>query len=113
MGVVWATGTASRRFPLTKITNSHRLPVHDKPMIVTGGRNGQTGFDEVRPLKCRDRRELDITGAKTAYIIKNAYIKEGSMSFSYLDGWWTDAGTLESLLRARSFVAGKAERVGE
>src|SRR2546430_6716397 len=32
-GVVWAGGTGSRLFPLTKITNKHLLPIHDKPMI--------------------------------------------------------------------------------
>jgi len=28
------------------------------------------------------------------------------MSFSHLEGWWTDAGTFESLLRAANLVAG-------
>jgi glucose-1-phosphate thymidylyltransferase len=34
------------------------------------------------------------------------------MTFSYLDGWWTDAGTFESLLRASNLVAGTAARDG-
>jgi glucose-1-phosphate thymidylyltransferase len=37
--------------------------------------------------------------------VNNAYIREGTMTFSILDGWWTDAGTFESLLRAANLVA--------
>jgi glucose-1-phosphate thymidylyltransferase len=37
--------------------------------------------------------------------VNNAYIREGSMTFSFLDGWWTDAGTFDSLLRAANLVA--------
>jgi glucose-1-phosphate thymidylyltransferase len=37
--------------------------------------------------------------------VNNAYIGEGTMTFSFLDGWWTDAGTFESLLRAANLVA--------
>ena len=39
-----------------------------------------------------------------------SYIADGSMTFSYLDGWWTDAGTFESLLRANNLVAETAEK---
>jgi glucose-1-phosphate thymidylyltransferase len=31
------------------------------------------------------------------------------MSYSFLDGWWTDAGTFESLLRAANLVAGDSQ----
>jgi glucose-1-phosphate thymidylyltransferase len=37
--------------------------------------------------------------------VNNAYIREGNMTFSFLEGWWTDAGTYESLLRAANLVA--------
>jgi glucose-1-phosphate thymidylyltransferase len=49
------------------------------------------------------RNELEITD------VNNAYIQEGSMSYSFLDGWWTDAGTFESLLRAANLVAGESQ----
>jgi glucose-1-phosphate thymidylyltransferase len=42
--------------------------------------------------------------------VNNAYIDEGTMSFSFLDGWWTDAGTFDSLLRAANLVAQMAAR---
>ena len=45
------------------------------------------------------RGELEITD------VNNAYIREETMTFSFLDGWWTDAGTFESLLRAGNLVA--------
>jgi len=45
------------------------------------------------------RGELEITD------VNNAYIQDGDMTFSYLQGWWTDAGTFESLLRATNLVA--------
>ena len=50
-------------------------------------------------LKPSARGELEITD------VNNAYIREGSMTYSHLDGWWTDAGTFESLMRAANLVA--------
>jgi glucose-1-phosphate thymidylyltransferase len=43
--------------------------------------------------------------------VNNAYIREGTMTFSHLQGWWTDAGTFESLLRAANLVAQSATKV--
>jgi glucose-1-phosphate thymidylyltransferase len=37
--------------------------------------------------------------------VNNAYIERGEMTWDELDGWWTDAGTFESLLRASNLVA--------
>jgi glucose-1-phosphate thymidylyltransferase len=56
-------------------------------------------FDKIRTLVPSGRGELEITD------VNNAYIREGTMTFSYLEGWWTDAGTFESLLRAANLVA--------
>jgi len=58
-----------------------------------------TVFDIIRPLKPSERGELEITD------VNNEYIARGQMTWEILDGWWTDAGTFESLLRASQMVA--------
>jgi glucose-1-phosphate thymidylyltransferase len=56
-------------------------------------------FDIIRTLKPSGRGELEITD------VNNAYIKREAMTWEELEGWWTDAGTFESLLRASNLVA--------
>ena len=58
-----------------------------------------TVFEIIKTLKPSGRGELEITD------VNNAYIKRGTMTFEILEGWWTDAGTFESLLRASNMVA--------
>jgi len=66
-----------------------------------------TVFDKVRQLVPSKRGELEITD------VNNAYIREGTMTFAHLDGWWTDAGTFDSLLRASNLVAKTNPRAAE
>ncbi|MHC4919281.1 MAG: sugar phosphate nucleotidyltransferase, partial [Planctomycetota bacterium] len=56
-------------------------------------------FDYIRGLKPSDRGELEITD------VNNAYINAGEMTADVLQGWWTDAGTFDSLRRASNMVA--------
>jgi len=56
-------------------------------------------FDIIKTLKPSNRGELEITD------VNNAYIKRGDMTWDILDGWWTDAGTFSSLLKASHLVA--------
>ena len=56
-------------------------------------------YDIIRSLKPSGRGELEITD------VNNAYIARNQMTWEELDGWWTDAGTFESLLRASNLVA--------
>lgn len=56
-------------------------------------------FDIVRTLKPSGRGELEITD------VNNAYIERGELTWSGLDGWWTDAGTIDSLYQANQLVA--------
>jgi glucose-1-phosphate thymidylyltransferase len=56
-------------------------------------------FDIIKTLEPSARDELEITD------VNNTYIRWGEMSYGILDGWWTDAGTFESLLRANQLVA--------
>jgi glucose-1-phosphate thymidylyltransferase len=56
-------------------------------------------FEIIDGLEPSARGELEITD------VNNAYIKKGKMISSKLEGWWTDAGTFESLHRASNLVA--------
>lgn len=56
-------------------------------------------FEIIRTLKPSGRGELEITD------VNNAYISRGEMTWDELEGWWTDAGTFESLLHASNLVA--------
>jgi glucose-1-phosphate thymidylyltransferase len=58
-----------------------------------------TVFDIIKTLRPSGRGELEITD------VNNRYIKEGLMTWDLLEGWWTDAGTFESLLRANLLVS--------
>jgi glucose-1-phosphate thymidylyltransferase len=56
-------------------------------------------YDIIRTLKPSGRGELEITD------VNNAYIARDAMTWEEIEGWWTDAGTFESLLRASNLVA--------
>ena len=56
-------------------------------------------YDIIRTLRPSGRGELEITD------VNNAYIERSAMTWDVLDGWWTDAGTFESLLLASNLVA--------
>ena len=55
-------------------------------------------FDYIHTLKPSGRGELEITD------VNNHYIREGRMQYSVMKGWWTDAGTFESLRRANELM---------
>jgi len=56
-------------------------------------------FDFIRTLEPSARGELEITD------VNNRYIEEGELRYDVLEGWWSDAGTFESLFRAGELVA--------
>lgn len=58
-----------------------------------------TVFEVIKTLVPSGRGELEITD------VNNHYIDRGEMTWGELDGWWTDAGTFESLRRASNMVA--------
>jgi len=97
----------AERFGVAELEGDRIINIEEKPRkpksryAVTGiYMYDSTVYDKVRQLVPSNRGELEITD------VNNAYIREGSMTFSFLDGWWTDAGTFESLLRAANLVAG-------
>ena len=61
-------------------------------------------FDFIDGLEPSERGELEITD------VNNMYIKDGLMEYSKLEGWWTDAGTFDSLLKANNLVAGTDDK---
>ena len=59
----------------------------------------QDVFEVIRTLKPSGRGELEITD------VNNAYIARGDLTFDVLPGWWTDAGTFESLKHANELAS--------
>ena len=59
----------------------------------------KTVFEIIKTLKPSGRGELEITD------VNNHYIAQGKMTWDILEGWWTDAGTFESLLHANKLVS--------
>jgi glucose-1-phosphate thymidylyltransferase len=55
-------------------------------------------FEICRTLKPSNRGELEITD------VNNEYIRRGTLTYEILHGWWTDAGTFESLYRSATLV---------
>lgn len=96
----------AERFGVAEIRNNRIVGIEEKPQrpksnyAVTGiYMYDETVFEKVRTLVPSRRGELEITD------VNNAYIREGTMTHSHLEGWWTDAGTFDSLLRATNLVA--------
>lgn len=86
-----------------KITGIEEKPKRpSSPYAVTGFYmyDGRV-FDIVRTLKPSRRNELEITD------VNNDYLRRGQLEYDFLKGYWTDAGTFESLFRASTLIARK------
>lgn len=95
-GVARFEGTGSAR-RIAEIIEKPQSPPSE--MAVTGIYFYDAGvFDICRTLKPSGRGELEITD------VNNHYLRRGDLTWSELDGWWTDAGTHESLFRAARLV---------
>ena len=95
----------AERFGVAEVSGSRIVGIEEKPpqpksnYAVTGiYMYDATVFDKIKTLVPSGRGELEITD------VNNAYIREGTMTYSKLEGWWTDAGTFDSLLRAANLV---------
>jgi glucose-1-phosphate thymidylyltransferase len=96
----------AERFGVAEFAGDRIVGIEEKParpksnFAVTGiYMYDASVFDKIHTCKPSRRNELEITD------VNNAYIQEGTMTYSFLDGWWTDAGTFDSLLRATNLVA--------
>lgn len=100
-----------QRFGVPEIRGDSIIRIDEKP-AVPASKYAVTGiymydsdvFKIIRTLKPSGRGELEITD------VNNAYLEKGSMRYDILDGWWTDAGTFESLIRASNLVYQSAVR---
>ncbi len=100
-----------QRFGVPEICGDRIIRIDEKPKQ-PASKYAVTGiymydsevFEIISTLKPSSRGELEITD------VNNAYINKGKMQYDILDGWWTDAGTFESLLHASNLVSQKANR---
>ncbi len=100
-----------QRFGVPELQGDQVVKIQEKPCIcpskfaVTGVyMYDRKVFDIIRTLQPSKRGELEITD------VNNQYIRWKEMSYDVLDGWWTDAGTIESLLGASNLVAQRCKQ---
>ncbi len=94
-----------QRFGVAEVKGDKVISIVEKPknpksdLAVTGiyFYDGEV-FDIIRTLKPSGRGELEITD------VNNEYIRRGIMGWSRMDGWWSDAGTFESLSHVQKLV---------
>jgi len=100
-----------QRFGVAEIKGESIVGIEEKPkspksgLAVTGiYMYDQKVFEIVRKLKPSKRGELEITD------VNNEYIRTGEMKFDTFSGWWTDAGTFETLELATLLYEGRAKK---
>ena len=96
----------AERFGVAEIRGDRVIGIEEKPRtpksnyaVIGVYLFDGTVFQKIHRLKPSGRGELEITD------VNNFYVAEGTLTYEILDGWWTDAGTFESLLRANNLVA--------
>ncbi len=101
----------AQRFGVAELDGDRVIGIEEKPDVpksdyaVTGLYIYNKGvFEIIKTLKPSGRGELEITD------VNNEYIRQGAMGYSVLDGYWSDAGTFESLLRAGMIVKKHREK---
>jgi glucose-1-phosphate thymidylyltransferase len=95
----------AQRFGVAEFNTDRVISIEEKPKVprsnfaVTGLYLYDSGvFSIIKKLKPSGRGELEITD------VNNAYIKKGMMQYALLKGYWSDAGTFNSLMRASILV---------
>jgi len=110
--------TDAQRFGVAEVRGDRVVGIEEKPKhpksnyaVIGIYLYDQTVFRKIRRLKPSGRGELEITD------VNNFYLEESKLTYEVLEGWWTDAGTFESLLRANTLVAetgaNKLSRAGQ
>jgi glucose-1-phosphate thymidylyltransferase len=103
-----------QRFGVPIISGDRILKIEEKPKVPQSGyavtglyMYDHTVFEIIKTLKPSGRGELEITD------VNNAYIERDDMTYAVVDGWWSDAGTFDSLLRTNILVASQFEGSSE
>ena len=93
------------RFGVVRFENDKITEIIEKPtdppsnLAVTGIYfYDRDVFEFCNSLEPSARGELEITD------VNNFYLKRGDLTHEVLEGWWTDAGTFDSLLRASKMI---------
>ncbi|MGB4422370.1 MAG: sugar phosphate nucleotidyltransferase [Methanosarcina flavescens] len=101
----------AHRFGVAELKGKKVIGIEEKPKVpktnfaVTGLYIYDSEvFDVIRTLKPSGRGELEITD------VNNYYVNKGAMEYTVLEGFWSDAGTFESLLRAGMLVRQSMQR---
>ena len=96
------------RFGVPVFENKKNLRIEEKPETAKSPYAvigiyffDSTVFQRIRKLQPSGRGEYEITD------VNNSYLADGQLSYEILQGWWTDAGTFESLLHASNLVREK------
>lgn len=86
-----------------KIINIEEKPKEPKSNFITTGFYiyGNDVFDKIRTLKPSWRGELELTD------VHNMYIREGKLFYGAVKGFWSDAGTFETLLKCANWLVKK------
>lgn len=99
------------RFGVVEIKDDKIVSIEEKPKepksdyIVTGiYMYDSRVFDIIRHLKPSNRGELEITD------VNISYLKKKELYYEILDGWWSDSGTFDSLLKSSNLVAEKERK---
>lgn len=103
----------AKRFGVATLQGDKVLGIEEKPKHPKS-RYAVTGiylydakvFDIIRTLKPSGRGELEITD------VNNHYIRKGQLGYSLVKGFWTDAGTIETLYRASTLIRELRSRDG-
>lgn len=94
-----------QRFGVAELNGDKVVSIEEKPRVpksnyaVTGIYMYDADvFEVIKTLKPSGRGELEITD------VNNHYIRKNAMRYEFMKGWWTDAGTFESLYHANELV---------
>jgi glucose-1-phosphate thymidylyltransferase len=94
------------RFGVAEIQGNYVVGIEEKPKVPKSNYAvvgiylyDDTVFEKIKRLKPSGRGELEITD------VNSSYVQEKTLTWEMLEGWWTDAGTFQSLLLANALVA--------